>query len=93
MRESCVFSNAAISIKSTIENANMETSDDAVPKSQSPVKAEKPQKAFSCLRCFERKVKCDKQHPCANCVKSNVECIFRIPSAPRRKKKRPTEDV
>jgi hypothetical protein len=65
-------------------------------KSQSPSKGdrgEKPTKAFSCLRCFERKVKCDKSHPCANCVKSNVECIFRIPSAPRRKKKRATEEV
>jgi hypothetical protein len=54
---------------------------------------EKPIKAFSCLRCFERKVKCDKSHPCANCTKSNVECVFRIPSAPRRKKKRATEEV
>ena len=62
-------------------------------KAQSPTKADKPQKAFSCLRCFERKVKCDKSHPCANCTKSNVDCVFRIPSAPRRKKKRATEDV
>lgn len=62
---------------------------------QSPDKADaKPLKAFSCLRCFERKVKCDKNHPCNNCVKSNVECNFRIPSAPRRKKKkRGTEEM
>lgn len=50
-------------------------------------------KAFSCIRCFERKVKCDKQNPCANCIKSNVECIFRIPPAPRRKKKRPQDEL
>ncbi|KAK7887394.1 hypothetical protein LTR67_009814 [Exophiala xenobiotica] len=54
---------------------------------------ERPPKAFSCIRCFERKVKCDKQNPCANCVKSKVECVFRIPPAPRRRKKRPQEDV
>jgi Fungal Zn(2)-Cys(6) binuclear cluster domain len=60
----------------------------AQPQSQSPDKGEKQAKAFSCLRCFERKVKCDKNHPCNNCVKSNVDCHFRIPSAPRRKKKK-----
>ena len=61
--------------------------------SDSSGKGDRAQKAFSCLRCFERKVKCDKTHPCANCVKSNVDCHFRIPSAPRRKKKRGTEEM
>ncbi|KAJ9633442.1 hypothetical protein H2204_006992 [Knufia peltigerae] len=55
--------------------------------------AERPPKAFSCIRCFERKVKCDKQSPCSNCSKSQVECIFRVPPAPRRRKKRLQEDV
>ncbi|KIW62766.1 hypothetical protein PV04_10900 [Phialophora macrospora] len=50
-------------------------------------------KTFSCIRCFERKVKCDKQSPCTNCVKSKVECVFRIPPAPRRRKKRMQEDL
>lgn len=57
------------------------------------VVADRPPKAFSCIRCFERKVKCDKQHPCSNCVKSKVECIFRVPPAPRRRKKRPPEEM
>ncbi|OAP54767.1 hypothetical protein AYL99_11215 [Fonsecaea erecta] len=52
-----------------------------------------PGKAFSCIRCFERKVKCDKQSPCSNCVKSKVECIFRIPPPARRRKKRTQEDL
>ncbi|OCT48296.1 putative C6 transcription factor [Cladophialophora carrionii] len=50
-------------------------------------------KAFSCIRCFERKVKCDKQSPCSNCVKSKIECIFRVPPAPRRRRKRTQEDL
>ena len=50
-------------------------------------------KAFSCIRCFDRKVKCDKQSPCSNCIKSNVECIFRVPPAPRRRKKKTQEDI
>lgn len=50
--------------------------------------ADGPPKAFSCLRCFERKVRCDKQNPCSNCVKSNLECIFRVPPPPRRRRRR-----
>ncbi|RMZ89503.1 hypothetical protein DV736_g3263, partial [Chaetothyriales sp. CBS 134916] len=67
----------------------------ADPQTQSPERADsKPRKAFSCLRCFERKVKCDKNHPCGNCIRSNVECHFRIPSAPRRKRKKlGTEEI
>lgn len=54
---------------------------------------DRPAKAFSCIRCFERKVKCDKLSPCSNCVKSKTECVFRVPPAPRRRKKRPQEEV
>ena len=54
---------------------------------------QRPPKEFSCIRCFERKVKCDKQNPCSNCVKSRIECIFRVPPAPRRRKKRTHEEL
>ncbi len=54
---------------------------------------QRPAKAFSCIRCFDRKVKCDKMSPCSNCIKSKVECIFRIPPAPRRRKKRTQDDI
>lgn len=53
----------------------------------------RPPKAFSCIRCFEKKVKCDKLNPCSNCVKSKVDCVFRIPPAPRRRRKRAQEDL
>ncbi|RMZ82198.1 hypothetical protein DV738_g1736, partial [Chaetothyriales sp. CBS 135597] len=67
----------------------------ADPQAQDPERTDsKPTKSFSCLRCFERKVKCDKNHPCGNCIKANIECNFRTPSAPRRKKKkRETEEI
>lgn len=55
--------------------------------------AQKPAKAYSCIRCFERKVKCDKESPCSNCSKSGVECVFRVPPAPRRRKKRTQEEI
>ncbi|KAI4960383.1 hypothetical protein J4E86_002005 [Alternaria arbusti] len=43
---------------------------------------------FSCIRCAERKVKCDRQRPCAGCVKGNVECIFNPVQPPKQRNKR-----
>lgn len=42
----------------------------------------------SCTTCRKRKIRCDKKHPCSNCKKTGVECIFPGPGrAPRRNKK------
>jgi hypothetical protein len=43
---------------------------------------------FSCIRCAERKVKCDRQKPCGACVKHNVDCNFHASKPPRKKAKR-----
>ena len=53
--------------------------------------ADRAARAYSCIRCFERKVKCDKRSPCTNCSKSSAECVFRVPPAPRRRRKQPLE--
>ncbi|PHH66822.1 hypothetical protein CDD81_5954 [Ophiocordyceps australis] len=42
----------------------------------------------SCLLCQQRKVRCDKSKPCANCVKAGVECKVLPPAPPRRRKRR-----
>lgn len=42
----------------------------------------------SCVLCQQRKVRCDKNKPCSNCVKANVECRVVPPQPPRRRKKR-----
>lgn len=42
----------------------------------------------SCVLCQQRKVRCDKNKPCANCVKAKVECRVIPPQPPRRRKKR-----
>ena len=34
----------------------------------------------SCLECRRRKLKCDKQQPCANCAKFTRDCLFLAPS-------------
>lgn len=31
---------------------------------------------WNCLNCKRRKVRCDRQFPCANCVKGERECVF-----------------
>ena len=41
----------------------------------------------SCLACRQRKVRCDRQHPCSNCSRFGTECIF--PPGPGRAPKRP----
>jgi hypothetical protein len=43
---------------------------------------------FSCIRCAERKVKCDRQKPCGPCVKHNVDCIYNASKPLRKKTKR-----
>ncbi|KFA63977.1 hypothetical protein S40285_05724 [Stachybotrys chlorohalonatus IBT 40285] len=42
----------------------------------------------SCVLCQQRKVRCDKNKPCANCVKAGVECRVVPPQPPRRRKRR-----
>ncbi|QIW99488.1 hypothetical protein AMS68_005006 [Peltaster fructicola] len=42
----------------------------------------------SCVTCRRRKVRCDKMHPCANCTRAHIECIFPAPGrAPRKTRK------
>jgi hypothetical protein len=40
----------------------------------------------ACVRCSDRKVRCDKQTPCNSCVRHNVPCIFHPRRPPRRKR-------
>jgi hypothetical protein len=44
-----------------------------------------PPHQISCILCRQRKVKCDKQQRCSNCVKAGVECVYVTPSRPRRR--------
>ncbi|KAK3725919.1 hypothetical protein LTR37_000067 [Vermiconidia calcicola] len=42
----------------------------------------------SCVTCRKRKVKCDKTHPCSNCNRAHIECVFPGPGrAPRKARK------
>ena len=48
---------------------------------------------FACIRCSERKVRCDRELPCNACVRHNVQCVFRPPKPSRAKRKFVKDDV
>ncbi|KAF2866196.1 hypothetical protein BDV95DRAFT_585093 [Massariosphaeria phaeospora] len=47
----------------------------------------------ACVRCADRKVKCDRQRPCSACVKHQVDCVFHPPQSTRKRHKRVTVQV
>ena len=48
---------------------------------------------YSCIRCADRKVKCDRQRPCSACVKHNVDCVFNLLQPPRKRHKRVKDKI
>ncbi|KAM0810427.1 putative Fungal-specific transcription factor domain-containing protein [Seiridium cardinale] len=61
------------------------------PHPQSAQDLVKVTRGTSCVLCQQRKVRCDKNKPCSNCVKAGVECRVIPPQPPRRRKKRISE--
>ena len=49
-------------------------------------------KAYSCLTCRQRKVKCDRCTPCSNCVKAEKQCSFIPPVRGKRKRTKPPRE-
>lgn len=52
----------------------------------------KTQRVLACVRCQQRKVKCDRKFPCSHCIKHQVQCV---PAAllPRQRRRRFPERV
>ncbi|KAH8668289.1 fungal-specific transcription factor domain-containing protein [Tricladium varicosporioides] len=48
-------------------------------------------RGHSCVLCQQRKVKCDRQKPCSNCIKARAECVASTPTLPRRRRRKFTE--
>ena len=44
------------------------------------------------MTCRRRKVRCNKQSPCSNCIKSGVECVFPLSRQASRKSRRPADE-
>ncbi|KAI0401937.1 fungal-specific transcription factor domain-containing protein [Xylaria palmicola] len=52
----------------------------------------KPTKILACVHCQYRKIKCDRQQPCSNCIKAKIACKPSVP-APPHKRRRPNQDL
>lgn len=39
----------------------------------------------SCLKCHERKIRCDKRNPCNSCVRLNIQCKYPGPERGKRR--------
>ncbi|KAF1962561.1 hypothetical protein CC80DRAFT_462740 [Byssothecium circinans] len=47
----------------------------------------RPQRVLACVLCQQRKVKCDRTFPCANCTRSRAQCVPAT-QLPRRRRRR-----
>ena len=65
----------------------------ASPGPSSSLNRSKPQRVLACVLCQQRKVKCDRQFPCANCVKSRAQCIPATLISRRRKRRFPEREL
>lgn len=59
----------------------------------SPSTTAKPQRVLACVRCQQRKVKCDRKYPCSNCIRSRVTCETPAPVLHRRKRRFPEREL
>src|ERR1700743_1535518 len=49
--------------------------------------ASKSQRVLACVLCQQRKVKCDRKFPCANCIRSRAQCIpMTLTGRPRKRR-------
>ncbi|KAL9585691.1 MAG: hypothetical protein Q9203_004144 [Teloschistes exilis] len=49
----------------------------------------KPQRVLACILCQQRKIKCDRNFPCSNCIKSRLPCVPSTLLQRRRKRRFP----
>lgn len=57
------------------------------------VPTRKPTRVLACVLCQQRKVKCDRQFPCAHCVKARVQCVPATLQPRRRRRRYPERDL
>ncbi|ETS80340.1 hypothetical protein PFICI_07869 [Pestalotiopsis fici W106-1] len=60
--------------------------------SSTPTGSGRTPRVLACVLCQHRKIKCDRNSPCSNCLKAGVTCTPSTP-APARKRRRPNQDL
>ncbi|KAJ5273594.1 hypothetical protein N7478_008719 [Penicillium angulare] len=53
---------------------------------QTPTRLPKPRRVLACVACQQRKVKCDRKFPCANCLRQRIPCIPAGNPRPRKRR-------
>jgi hypothetical protein len=71
----------------TIENPESQLLAQKIPATNNATRTPSS-RLLACVRCQQRKVKCDKREPCSCCIKARVECTSLASLPPRRRKKR-----
>jgi len=68
---------------------------DMSPSAPSPSsQPSKPQRVLACVRCQQRKIKCDRRFPCANCNTSSAQCVpATLTLRGRRRRRFPERDL
>lgn len=62
-------------------------------KPQSQSSGRPAQRVLACVLCQQRKVKCDREVPCANCIKSGAQCVPATLVSRRRKRRFPEREL
>ena len=47
----------------------------------------KPQRVLACIRCQQRKIKCNRKFPCENCSIAKVQCVQAAPTQRQRRRR------
>ncbi|CZR58747.1 related to C6 transcription factor [Phialocephala subalpina] len=58
------------------------------PSPSSYYQSSKPHRVLACVRCQQRKVKCDRTFPCKNCQNSHSQCVPATKNPSRQRKRR-----
>lgn len=58
-----------------------------------PSQHAKPPRVMACVLCQQRKVKCDRKFPCANCIRSHVQCVPASQVTRRRRRRFPEREL
>jgi hypothetical protein len=55
--------------------------------------ATKIQRVLACVLCQQRKIRCDRVFPCANCTKAGVQCLPAAATPRQRRRRFPERDL
>lgn len=53
----------------------------------------RPQRVLACILCQQRKVRCDRKFPCANCTKARAQCVPGTFSQRQRRRRFPEREL